>query len=251
MRLAGRTALVTGGSRGIGKGVVWALAKEGAKVAFTYNSNEEAANNLVKELELDQCEAVAFQADAANGERAAEVINAVVEKWEKIDILVNNAGIIKDNLLVRMGEDEWMDVINTNLNSMYHYCKAAMQHMMSARYGRIVNISSVAGRYGNPGQTNYAATKGGIDGFTRCLAYEMGKRKITVNSVAPGFIATDMTEVIRNAAEKEIKKQIAVKRLGEPEDIANAVLFLASEESSYITGQVLTVDGGLTLGSGM
>ena len=251
MRLAGRTALVTGGSRGIGKGVVWALAKEGAKVAFTYNSNEEAANNLVKELELDQCEAVAFQADAANGERAAEVVNAVAEKWEKIDILVNNAGIIKDNLLVRMGEDEWMDVINTNLNSMYHYCKAAMQHMMSARYGRIVNISSVAGRYGNPGQTNYAATKGGIDGFTRCLAYEMGKRKITVNSVAPGFIATDMTEVIRNAAEKEIKKQIAVKRLGEPEDIANAVLFLASEESSYITGQVLTVDGGLTLGSGM
>lgn len=251
MRLAGRTALVTGGSRGIGKGVVWALAKEGAKVAFTYNSNEQAANNLVKELELDQHETVAFQADAANGERAAEVINAVVEKWEKIDILVNNAGIIKDNLLVRMGENEWLDVINTNLNSMYYYCKAAMQHMMSARYGRVINISSVAGRYGNPGQTNYAATKGGIDGFTRCLAYEMGKRQITVNSVAPGFIATDMTEVIRNAAEKEIKKQIAVKRLGQPEDIANAVLFLASEESSYITGQVLTVDGGLTLGSGM
>lgn len=251
MRLAGRTALVTGGSRGIGKAVVWALAREGAKVAFTYNSNEEAASNLVKELELDQREVVAFQADAANGERAGEVIDAVVEKWEKLDILVNNAGIIKDNLLVRMNESEWLDVVNTNLNSLYYYCKPAMQHMMSARYGRIVNISSVAGRYGNPGQTNYAATKGGIDGFSRCLAYEMGKRGITVNSVAPGFIATDMTEVIRNAAEKEIKKQIAVKRLGEPEDIANAVLFLASEETSYITGQVLTVDGGLTLGSGM
>ena len=251
MRLAGRTALVTGGSRGIGKGVVWALAKEGAKVAFTYNSNEEAASNLVKELELDQHEAIAFQADAANGERAAEVVDAVVEKWEKLDILVNNAGIIKDNLLVRMSETEWLDVVNTNLNSMYYYCKAGMQHMMSARYGRSVNISSVAGRYGNPGQTNYAATKGGIDGFTRCLAYEMGKRSITVNSIAPGFIATDMTEAIRNAAGKEIKKQIAVRRLGEPEDIANAAVFLASDESSYITGQVLTVDGGLTLGSGM
>jgi len=251
MRLAGRTALVTGGSRGIGKGVVWALAKEGARVAFTYNSNEEAASNLVKELELDQHETIAFQADAANGERAAEVVNAVVEKWEKLDILVNNAGIIKDNLLVRMSETEWLDVVNTNLNSMYYYCKAGMLHMMSARYGRIVNISSVAGRYGNPGQTNYAATKGGIDGFTRCLANEMGKRSITVNSVAPGFIATDMTEAIRNVAGKEIKKRIAVRRLGEPEDIANAVLFLASDESSYITGQVLTVDGGLTLGSGM
>jgi 3-oxoacyl-[acyl-carrier protein] reductase len=251
MKLAGKTALVTGGSRGIGRAIVHALAKEGAKVAFTYNSNEEAANGLVKELELDQREAIAFQADAANGARAAEVVNAVVEKWEKIDILVNNAGIIRDNLLVRMAEDEWMDVINTNLNSMYHYCKAAVQHMMSARYGRVVNISSVAGRYGNPGQTNYAATKGGIDGFSRCLAYEMGKRNITVNSIAPGFIATDMTEAIRNAAGKEIKKQIAVRRLGEPEDIANATLFLASDDASYVTGQVLTVDGGLTLGSGM
>ena len=154
MKLAGKIALVTGGSRGIGRAVVHALAKEGAKVAFTYNSNEEAANGLVKELELDQREAVAFKADAANGERAVEVVNAVVEKWGKIDILVNNAGIIRDNLLVRMGEDEWMDVINTNLNSIFHYCKAAVTHMMSARYGRVVNISSVAGRYGNPGKTN-------------------------------------------------------------------------------------------------
>lgn len=251
MKLAGKTALVTGGSRGIGRACVWALAKEGAKVAFTYNSNTEAAESLVKELELDQHEAVAIQANAADGEKATEVVESLVEKWEKLDILVNNAGIIRDGLLMQMSDENWLDVINTNLNSVYFYCHAAIRSMISARAGRIINISSVAGRYGNPGQTNYAATKGGIDGFTRCLAYEVGRRGITVNSIAPGFIATDMTEAIRNAAEKEIKKQIAVRRLGQPEDIANAVAFLASDDAAYITGQVLTIDGGLTLGSGM
>jgi len=251
MKLAGKTALVTGGSRGIGRAVVRGLAAEGAKVAFTYNSNADAANELVKELELDQREAVAIQANAADAEKAAEVIDGVIEKWEKLDILVNNAGIIKDGLLATMSEDNWTSVINTNLNSIYNYCQAAMRSMMSARHGRIVNVSSVAGRYGNPGQTNYAATKGGIDGFTRCLANEVGRRGITVNSIAPGFINTDMTEAVRNAAGKEIKKQISVRRLGEPEDIANAVVFFALDDSSYVTGQVLTVDGGLTLGSGM
>jgi 3-oxoacyl-[acyl-carrier protein] reductase len=251
MKLAGKTALVTGGSRGIGRAVVRGLAAQGAKVAFTYNSNADAANELVKELELDQREAVAIQANAADAEKAAEVIDGVIEKWEKLDILVNNAGIIKDGLLATMSEDNWTSVINTNLNSIYNYCQAAMRSMMSARHGRIINVSSVAGRYGNPGQTNYAATKGGIDGFTRCLANEVGRRGITVNSIAPGFINTDMTEAVRNAAGKEIKKQISVRRLGEPEDIANAVVFFALDESSYVTGQVLTVDGGLTLGSGM
>lgn len=251
MKLAGRTALVTGGSRGIGRAVVWALAKEGAKVAFTYNSNADAANELVKELELDQREAIAFQADAADNARADEVVDAVVTKWEKLDILVNNAGIIKDGLLAAMSAENWTAVINTNLNGLYYYCHAAIRPMMSARHGRIINISSVAGRYGNPGQSNYAASKGGIDGFTRCLANEVGRRGITVNSVAPGFISTDMTEAIRNAAGAEIKKQIPIRRLGEPDDIANAVLFLASDESSYVTGNILTVDGGLTLGSGM
>ena len=251
MKLAGKTALVTGGSRGIGRAVVRGLAAEGAKVAFTYNSNADAANELVKELELDQREAVAIQANAADAEKAAEVIDGVIEKWEKLDILVNNAGIIKDGLLATMSEENWTSVINTNLNSIYNYCQAAMRSMMSARHGRIINVSSVAGRYGNPGQTNYAATKGGIDGFTRCLANEVGRRGITVNSIAPGFINTDMTEAVRNAAGKEIKKQISVRRLGEPEDIANAVVFFALDESSYVTGQVLTVDGGLTLGSGM
>lgn len=251
MRLAGRTALVTGGSRGIGKAIVRALAAEGAKVAFTYNSNTDAANELVRELELDQREAFAIQANAADAEKARELIESLLEKWEKIDILVNNAGIIKDGLLATMSEENWSTVINTNLTSVYNYCHAAMRPMMSARHGRIINISSVAGRYGNPGQTNYAATKGGIDGFTRCLAHEVGRRGITVNSIAPGFINTDMTEAVRNAAGKEITKQISVRRLGEPEDIANAVVFFSLNESSYVTGQVLTVDGGLTLGSGM
>lgn len=251
MKLAGKVALVTGGSRGIGRACVHALAKEGAKVAFTYNSNAEAANNVVKELELDQREAIAFKGDAADGKRAQEVVDAVVEKWGTLDILVNNAGIIKDGLLAAMSEENWLAVINTNLNSVYHYCHAGIRPMMSARKGRIINISSVAAHYGNPGQTNYAATKGGIEGFTRCLAKEVGRRGITVNAVAPGFIATDMTEAIRNAAEAEITKHIALKRLGQPEDIANAVAFFASDDSAYVTGHVMTVDGGLTLGSGM
>lgn len=230
MKLAGRTALVTGGSRGIGKAIVRALAAEGAKVAFTYNSNADAANELVKELELDQREAVAIQANAADAEKAGELVDSLIEKWEKLDILVNNAGIIKDGLLATMGEENWTSVINTNLNSIYNYCHAAMRPMMSARHGRIINISSVAGRCGNPGQTNYAATKGGIDGFTRCLAHEVGRRGITVNSIAPGFINTDMTEAVSNAAGKEIKKQIYVRRLGEPEDIANAVVFFSLDD---------------------
>ncbi len=219
MKLAGRTALVTGGSRGIGKGIVWALAREGAKVAFTYNSNQEAADELVRELELDQREAIALQANAADGSKAQEIVDAVVEKWEKLDILVNNAGIIRDGLLATMEEDNWLAVINTNLNSIYNYCHAAIRPMMSSRYGRIINISSVAARFGNSGQTNYAATKGGIEGFTRCLAKEVGRRGITVNAIA--------------------------------EDIAAAAAFFASEDASYVTGQVLDIDGGLTLGAGM
>ncbi len=248
MRLAGKTALVTGGSRGIGKAVVWALAREGAKVAFVYRSNTDAANQLVSELELDQREVLAIQGDVANKEDAERIVNELLENWEKLDIVVNNAGIIRDGLLATMSEDQWHDVINTNLTSVFNFCQAVTRSMMSARSGRIINVSSVASHYGNQGQSNYAASKGGIEGFTRCLATELGRRGITVNAVAPGFVATDMTEAIRNAAEGEIKKRIPVRRLGQPEDIANAVAFLASDESSYITGHVLVVDGGLTLG---
>ena len=248
MKLAGRVALVTGGTRGIGKSIVWALAREGAKVAFVYRSNAEAAEQLVKDLELDQREVIAIQGDVADKATADSIVEQVIEKWEKVDILVNNAGIIKDGLLATMSADQWGDVITTNLNSVYNFCQAVTRPMMSARYGRIINMSSVSAHFGNSGQSNYAASKGGMEGFTRCLATELARRGITVNAVAPGFIETDMTEAVRNAAEKEIKKKIPVRRLGLPEDISNAVLFLASDDASYITGHVLTVDGGLTLG---
>lgn len=248
MKLAGRVALVTGGSRGIGKAIVWALAKEGAKVAFVYRSRQEEAKQLVSELELDQREAWAIQANVAKKEDADRTIDEVLGKWGKIDILVNNAGVIRDGLLAVMKPENWQEVIDTNLTSVYNFCHSAMRPMMSARYGRIINMSSVAAHTANPGQSNYAASKGGIEGFTRCLATEIAKRGITVNAVAPGFIETEMTESVVTAAGEQIKKRIPVKRLGKPEDIANAVLFLASDESSYITGHVLTVDGGLTLG---
>lgn len=248
MKLAGKVALVTGGSRGIGKAIVWALAREGAKVAFVYRSSKESADQLVKDLELDQHEAIGIQADVASKADADRVVEEVLAKWEKIDILVNNAGIIKDGLLMTMDEENWTAVINTNLNSVYNFTHAVIRPMISARSGRVVNMSSVAAHFGNAGQANYAASKGGIEGFTRCLATEVARRGITINAVAPGFIETDMTEAVRNAAEAEIKKHIPCRRLGQPEDIANAVLFLVGDESAYITGQTITVDGGLTLG---
>jgi 3-oxoacyl-[acyl-carrier protein] reductase len=248
MRLAGKTAIVTGGSRGIGKAVVQALAQEGAKVAFVYRSNSEAAEQLVSELELDQCEVIALQGDVANKEDADKIVEQVLEKWDKIDILVNNAGIIRDGLLATMSEENWQAVISTNLNSVFNFCQAVTRTMMSARFGRIINMSSIAAEVGNPGQANYAASKGGINGFTRCIAAELARRGITVNAVSPGFIETDMTTAVRNAAGDQIKKKIPVRRLGQPQDIANAVLFLASDEAAYITGQILNVDGGLTLG---
>lgn len=248
MKLAGKIALVTGGSRGIGKAIVWALAQEGAKVAFVYQSSAESAQRLVDELALDQREAIAIQADVKDKAAADSVVEQVLAKWERIDILVNNAGIIKDGLLATMTFEQWSDVINTNLNSVYNFSHAVVRPMMSQRSGRIINMSSVAAEVSNPGQCNYAASKGGIEGFTRCLATEIARRGITVNAVAPGFVETDMTEAVRNAAGEQIAKKIPLRRLGRPEDIAKAVLFFASDDSAYITGQVLKVDGGLTLG---
>ena len=248
MQLDGKTALVTGGSRGIGKAIVRALAQQGAKVAFVYHSSSDSAEMLVAELQAEQHEAAAYAADVSKKADAEGVVEHVLNKWDKVDILVNNAGIIRDGLLATMDEDQWKAVIDTNLNGVYNFCQAVMRPMVSARYGRIVNMSSVAAEFGNPGQTNYAASKGGIEGFTRCLASELARRGITVNAVAPGFIETDMTEAVRNAAGDQIKKRIPVRRLGQPDDVANAVLFLVSEETSYITGQILRVDGGLTLG---
>ncbi|TWT47073.1 3-oxoacyl-[acyl-carrier-protein] reductase FabG [Thalassoglobus neptunius] len=246
--LDGRVALVTGGSRGIGKAVVEGLARAGAKVAFVYRSSKEAADAMVSELAEQNFETFAIQGDVSSKDDAERIVAEVVEKWERIDILVNNAGIIKDGLLATMEKEDWQAVIDTNLTGVYNFAQSVMRQMMSQRYGRIISVSSVAAEFGNQGQVNYAASKGGIQGLTRCLATEVGRRNITVNAVAPGFIETDMTVAVRNAAEGEIKKRISVRRLGKPEDIANAVVFLASEEAGYVTGHVLTVDGGLTLG---
>jgi 3-oxoacyl-[acyl-carrier protein] reductase len=248
MRFEGRVALVTGGSRGIGRAVVEGLAREGATVAFVYASNTAAATELAKKIEAGGGRALAIQADVKDKAQADRAVEQVVETFGKLDILVNNAGIVRDTLVATMPVEKWRDVIETNLNSVYNFCHAVMRPMMSARYGRIINMSSVAARVSNQGQGAYAASKGGIESFTKCLAVEVAKRGITVNAVAPGFVVTDMTEAVRSAAEDKILKEIPVKRLGQPDDIANAVLFLADEKTSYITGEIITVDGGLTLG---
>lgn len=248
MSLEGRVALVTGGSRGIGRAIVEALAKDGAKVAFVYNSNTAAADQVAAELTAAGHEVKAIKADVRSKEAADKAVSDVLEAWGSLDILVNNAGIIRDKLLAVMEPEHWQDVIDTNLTSVYNFCQAVTRQMMSQRYGRIINMSSVAADVSNPGQANYAASKGGIEGFTKCIATELAKRGVTANAVAPGFIETDMTEAVVEAAGKEIKKKIPVRRLGKPDDIANAVLFFAQEASSYVTGQVLKVDGGLTLG---
>ena len=248
MSVKGRIALVTGGSRGIGRAIVEALARNGARVAFVYSTNALAADAVVSALAAEGHEVWAIQADVRSKPAADKVIADVVGKWGKLEILVNNAGIIRDGLLAKMDVQQWQDVIDTNLTSVFNFCQAVSLQMMSQRYGRIINMSSVAADVSNPGQANYAASKGGVEGFTRCIATELAKRGITANAVAPGFIETDMTVAVVNAAGDEIKKKIPVRRLGRPDDISNAVLFFAADESSYVTGQILKVDGGLTLG---
>ncbi|REJ88521.1 MAG: 3-oxoacyl-[acyl-carrier-protein] reductase [Planctomycetota bacterium] len=248
MRLAGKVALVTGGTRGLGNAIVRTLAREGAKVAFVYRSNKDLADQVVADLATDQHEAIAIAADVKSKEDADAAVQTVLDKWGRLDILVNNAGIINDMLLATMKPEDWQVVIDTNLTSVFNFCQAAVRPMMSERYGRIINMSSVAADFGSSGQVNYAASKGGIQGLTRCLSKEIARRNITVNAVAPGFCETEMTEAVRNAA-PTLAKSIPLKRFGQPQDVANAVLFLASDEASYITGHVLTVDGGLTLGA--
>ncbi len=244
----GRTALVTGGSRGIGRACAVMLAAGGAKVGVVYAGNTAAAEETVAAIQAAGGEAVAMQCDVTDNGGAADLVGKFIDDWGKLDVLVNNAGIIRDGLFATMSPENWGDVINTNLTGVYNFCHAATMPMMRARYGRIINMSSVAAHYSNPGQANYAASKGGIEGLTRCLATEIAKRGVTVNAVAPGFVQTDMTEAVRNAAGDVITKAIPRKRLGLPNDIARAVCFLADERSDYITGQTITVDGGLTLG---
>jgi 3-oxoacyl-[acyl-carrier protein] reductase len=245
-----RTALVTGGSRGIGRAVVQALAAAGAKVAFVYRGNQNAAESLVTDVTTSGGTALALQGDVADPATAPRCVAEVLEKWGRVDILVNNAGVIRDGLFVRMDADAWNQVIQTNLNGTFHFCRAVVEAMaLRQRYGRIINVSSVAAEFVNAGQTNYAASKGAVNALTRALAVEVAGRNVTVNAIAPGFIETDMSEAVRNKAGDFIKKVIPMKRIGKPEDVAQAVLFLASPAAAYITGQIITVDGGLSLGA--
>ena len=249
MRLKDQVAIVTGGSRGIGRGIVKAFVAEGAKVAFIYKGNQQAADSLMAEVAQTGGVAKAHQCDVTSHDAAVKVVEAVEADWGPVNILVNNAGVIRDGLLVGMKPEEWNVVIQTNLGGTFNFCLAVAMKLARQRKGRIINISSVAAEHVNKGQTNYAASKGAINSFTRALAVELAGRGVTVNAIAPGFIETEMTESVRNKAGDLIKKMIPLKRLGQPEDIAKAAVFLASADAAYITGQIITVDGGLCLGA--
>lgn len=246
-RFAGKTALVTGGTRGIGLAIAGRLAAEGANVVIVGRSMETADAAAKSIAEEYGTATAAIAGDVALMATAEEAVDACMQRFGQIDILVNNAGITRDNLLMRMKEEDWDAVLQTNLKSVFNMCKAAIRPMMKARGGRIINISSVVGIFGNPGQTNYAAAKAGIIGFSKSLAKEIASRNITVNVVAPGMVDTDMTAVLPDAAKEAMLNAIPMARVGKPEDIAAAVAFLASDEASYITGHTIEVDGGLCI----
>jgi len=243
--LTGKTALVTGATRGIGRAIALMFASEGADVAFTYRSQKEAADSLAAEIEAHGVKAKAYQSDAADFAQAHETVNDIKETFGRIDILVNNAGITKDGLMMRMDEEQWDAVIDTNLKSAYNFIHACTPIMARQRSGNIINMTSVVGISGNAGQCNYSASKAGLIGLAKSIAKEMGPRGIRANCIAPGFIDTDMTSVLSEDVRKEWEKQIPLRRSGTPEDVAKAALFLASDLSSYITGQVLNCCGGM------
>lgn len=245
--LAGKVALVTGASRGIGRAIAVELAKLGAKVAVNYSGSEAKALEVVDEIKASGSEAVAIQANVADGDSVQNMVKQVIETFGSLDILVNNAGITRDNLLMRMKEEEWDDVISTNLKGVFLCTKAVTRQMMKQRNGRIINIASVVGVSGNAGQANYVAAKAGVIGLTKTTAKELASRNITVNTVAPGFITTDMTDKLPEEVKQEMLKQIPLASFGEPEDIAHTVSFLASEGSRYITGQTIHVNGGMVM----
>lgn len=246
MDLNGKVAVVTGSSRGIGRAVAVALAARGAAVVVNYAGNATAAGETADAVRACGTEALVIGADVADQEQVNAMMKKALEKFGRIDILVNNAGINRDNLLPRMREEDWDAVINVNLKGAYNCARAVMRPMLKARWGRIINISSVVGLAGNPGQANYAAAKAGLVGLTKSLARELGSRNITVNAVAPGYIATDMTAGLTEENKAGMLDRIALGRLGEPEEVASVVAFLAGDGAGYITGQVIVVDGGMT-----
>jgi 3-oxoacyl-[acyl-carrier protein] reductase len=243
--LEGKVTLITGASRGIGRGIALALAQHGSAVAFTYLSSPEKGAELEKELATFGVKAKGYRSDAADYKAAEELIASVLADFGKIDVVVNNAGITRDNLLMRMSEEHFDEVVRTNLKSVFNITKAVQKTMLKERKGSIINISSVVGVKGNAGQANYAASKAGIIGFTKSIALELGSRNIRCNAIAPGFIETEMTAVLNPDVVKQWREAIPLKRGGTPEDVANLVIFLASDMSAYITGQVINVDGGM------
>lgn len=243
--LNGKAALVTGGSRGIGRAIALELAQAGADVAINYAGNEAAAREVADAVAALGRKAIIIKADVADAAQVDEMVKQTIAELGSLDILVNNAGITRDNLLMRMKEEEFDDVIATNLKGVFNCIKAVTRPMMKARSGRIINISSVVGVMGNPGQANYVAAKAGVIGMTKSVARELASRGITVNAVAPGFIDTDMTAVLGDEAKEGLMAQIPLARLGKPEDVAHVVKFIASDEASYMTGQVFHVDGGM------
>ena len=245
--LTGKTAVVTGGSRGIGRAICLKLAGQGANIVLNYAGNAAAAEETRAACEALGVRALAVQGDVADPAACNALIDTAVETFGQVDILVCNAGITRDNLLMRMSDEEFQKVIDTNLKGTFHCMRAVIRPMMKKRRGRIISISSVVGLMGNAGQINYAASKAGVIGMTRSLAREVASRGITVNAVAPGFIRTDMTDVLSDAVKEGILHNIPLGKLGEAEDVANTVLFLASDEAAYITGQVLSVDGGMAM----
>jgi 3-oxoacyl-[acyl-carrier protein] reductase len=247
MRFSGQTVIVTGASRGIGKAIALKFASEGANVVFTYASNEQAANDTLRELQAFGVKVLALKADSSNADDVQSVIDTAINEFGTIEILVNNAGITKDTLLMRMSEQDWDTVINTNLKGVFLMTKAAIRPMMSAKRGKIINLSSVVALIGNPGQTNYTASKAGVIGFTKSVAREVASRGITANVICPGYIETEMTAKLNEQQREAIMSVVPMKRTGKPEEVAALTAFLASSDADYITGQVISVNGGMTM----
>ena len=243
--LEGKNVIITGASRGIGKGIAEVFAKHGANIAFTYRSSDEKAKTLEDELSANGCKAKGYKSDASDFDAAQQLSKDVMDDFGSIDVLVNNAGITKDGLLMRMSEEDFDSVMSINMKSVFNMTKAVLRPMLRARAGSIINMSSVVGVKGNAGQANYSASKAAINGFTKSTALELGSRNIRCNSIAPGFIETEMTEALGEETVKEWREQIPLKRGGTPDDIANTTLFLASDMSAYVTGQVINVCGGM------
>lgn len=247
MRFEGKTVLVTGASRGIGKAVALAFAKEGANVVVNYAGSTDKANEVVEQIKSLGREAITYQCNVSDSEAVSAMIKDTIAKFGRIDILVNNAGITRDNLLMRMKEDEWDSVIDTNLKGVFLCTKAVTRQMMKQRSGRIINMASIVGVIGNPGQANYVAAKAGVIGMTKSTARELASRGITVNAIAPGFITTDMTDQLTDEQKEAMLQQIPLAKFGQASDIASTALFLASDDANYITGQTINVDGGMVM----